>query len=76
MKKILKVLGLGLMVLPLLTGCTKKDAAKAGGKTKLEMWCIATESDSNRHSYEEAIKVVTAAHPEAGIQAERRAAGR
>ena len=64
MKKILKVLGLGLMVLPLLTGCTKKDAAKAGGKTKLEMWCIATESDSNRHSYEEAIKVVTAAHPE------------
>ena len=64
MKKILKVLGLGLMVLPLLTGCTKKDSAKAGGKTKLEMWCIATESDSNRHSYEEAIKVVTAAHPE------------
>ena len=64
MKKILKVLGLGLMVLPLLTGCTKKDTAKAGGKTKLEMWCIATESDSNRHSYEEAIKVVTAAHPE------------
>ena len=64
MKKILKVLGLGLMVLPLLTGCTKKDAAKAGGKTKLEMWCIATESDSNRHSYEEAIKTVTAAHPE------------
>ena len=42
----------------------RKDAAKAGGKTKLEMWCIATESDSNRHSYEEAIKVVTAAHPE------------
>ena len=64
MKKILKVLGLGLMVLPLLTGCTKKDTAKAGSKTKLEMWCIATESDSNRHSYEEAIKVVTAAHPE------------
>ena len=64
MKKILKVLGLGLMVLPLLTGCTKKDTAKAGGKTKLEMWCIATDSDSNRHSYEEAIKVVTAAHPE------------
>ena len=59
MKKILKVLGLGLMVLPFLTGCTKKDAAKAGGKTKLEMWCIATESDSNRHSYEEAIKTVT-----------------
>ena len=64
MKKILKVLGLGLMVLPFLTGCTKKDTAKAGGKVKLEMWCIATESDSNRHSYEEAIKVVTAAHPE------------
>ncbi|MBE6913366.1 MAG: extracellular solute-binding protein [Ruminococcaceae bacterium] len=28
------------------------------------MWCIATESDSNRHSYEAAIAEVTAAHPE------------
>ncbi|MCQ2494455.1 MAG: extracellular solute-binding protein [Lachnospiraceae bacterium] len=35
-----------------------------GEKTNLTMWCIATESDSNRHSYEAAIADVTAAHPE------------
>ena len=29
----------------------------------LEMWCIATESDSNRHAYEEAIKEMQANHP-------------
>ncbi|MCQ2524510.1 MAG: extracellular solute-binding protein [Lachnospiraceae bacterium] len=39
-------------------------AADAGEKVDLEMWCIATESDSNRHSYEAAIADVTAAHPE------------
>ena len=30
----------------------------------LNMWCIATESDSNRHSYEAAIADMQAAHPE------------
>ncbi len=30
----------------------------------LEMWCIATESDSNRHSYEQAIADMAEAHPE------------
>ncbi len=29
---------------------------KAQSGVTLDMWCIATESDSNRHSYEEAIK--------------------
>ena len=40
------------------------DAAASGDVVDLEMWCIATESDSNRHSYEAAIADVTAAHPE------------
>ncbi|MCR5822899.1 MAG: extracellular solute-binding protein [Lachnospiraceae bacterium] len=35
-----------------------------GGKTKIDMWCIATETDSNRKAYEKAIAEVTAAHPE------------
>ncbi|WP_026652103.1 ABC transporter substrate-binding protein [Butyrivibrio proteoclasticus] len=30
----------------------------------LNMWCIATESDSNRHAYEAAIADMQAAHPE------------
>ncbi|MCQ2082334.1 MAG: extracellular solute-binding protein [Lachnospiraceae bacterium] len=38
--------------------------AASGESIDLEMWCIATESDSNRHSYEAAIADVTAAHPE------------
>lgn len=38
--------------------------AETTEKVDLEMWCIATESDSNRHSYEAAIAEVTAAHPE------------
>ena len=40
------------------------EAAPAAESFDLEMWCIATESDSNRHSYEAAIADVTAAHPE------------
>lgn len=41
-----------------------EEVAEAGEAISLEMWCIATESDSNRHSYEAAIADVTAAHPE------------
>ena len=33
-------------------------------KINLTMWCIATESDSNRHAYEAAIADLKAAHPE------------
>ncbi len=40
------------------------EAAPAAESFDLELWCIATESDSNRHSYEAAIADVTAAHPE------------
>ncbi len=36
----------------------------AGEPITLNMWCIATESDSNRHSYEAAIADMQAAHPE------------
>ena len=41
-----------------------EEAAAPAESYDLEMWCIATESDSNRHSYEAAIADVTAAHPE------------
>ncbi|MBR6237661.1 MAG: extracellular solute-binding protein [Lachnospiraceae bacterium] len=40
------------------------DTASAGEPITLNMWCIATESDSNRHAYEEAIKEMAANHPE------------
>ncbi len=40
------------------------ESAESGESIDLEMWCIATESDSNRHSYEAAIEEVSAAHPE------------
>ena len=38
--------------------------AATGEPITLEMWCIATESDSNRHAYEEAIKEMATNHPE------------
>ena len=54
---------------PTTPGTTVTDPANpstpaADGEVNLTMWCIATESDSNRHSYEAAIADVTAAHPE------------
>nr|MCR5831478.1 extracellular solute-binding protein [Lachnospiraceae bacterium] len=39
------------------------EAPAADEAITLEMWCIATESDSNRHAYEEAIKEMQANHP-------------
>ncbi|MBR4573873.1 MAG: extracellular solute-binding protein [Lachnospiraceae bacterium] len=40
-------------------------AAEASeGAITLDMWCIATESDSNRHSYEEAIKEMQTEFPD------------
>ncbi len=38
--------------------------AASGEKTDITMWCIAVESDSNRHSYEQSIADFEAAHPE------------
>ena len=58
MKKFLAIL-LAVMILASLSV-----TAFAEDKVDLTMWCIATESDSNRHSYEAAIADVTAAHPE------------
>ena len=58
MKKTLAILLTLCMVLSLGV------AAFAEDKTDITMWCIATESDSNRASYEKAIAEVTAAHPE------------
>lgn len=54
---------------------TKGGTPTAGGKptastTKpvdLTMWCIATESDSNRHAYESAINDFKKAHPEINL---------
>ncbi len=52
MKKFLASVLAVVMVLS-LCACDKKDENK--DKTKVTMWCIATESDSNRKSYEKAI---------------------
>jgi len=40
------------------------EAPAADEPITLNMWCIATESDSNRHSYEAAIADMAANHPE------------
>ena len=50
------------------TETTEVTEAAADGQIDLTMWCIATESDSNRHSYEAAIADITAAHPEVNFQ--------
>ena len=61
MKRRLIALALAAVMVLSAAGCGNGGSK---GKTKLEMWCIATESDSNRKSYEKAIADVTAAHPE------------
>ena len=51
---------------PVSTETSKTDDSavdNAGETVDLTMWCIATESDSNRHSYEAAIADVTAKYP-------------
>ena len=49
-------------------GAADANAADAGaaseGPISLKMWCIATESDSNRHSYEAAIEDMKTAYPD------------
>ncbi len=40
------------------------EAAGSGDPIDLTMWCIATESDSNRHSYEAAIADMQAKYPD------------
>ena len=64
--KVLATFLAGVMVLSLAgcgsgsgsTGDNGGGSSSGGGSSEaisLEMWCIATESDSNRHSYEAAI---------------------
>ncbi len=62
--KLMSLLLALVMIVSSITACGKDDGKTADGKTKLTMWCIATESDSNRHAYEEAIKEYQAAHPD------------
>ncbi len=71
MKKVLAMLLVLSLVLS-LAACGKKtddtnadNAAEVSKDTAatLEMWCIATESDSNRHSYEAAIADMKTLYP-------------
>ena len=61
MKKFLAALLAVAMVFS-MTACG--DGKSADGKVKLSMWCIATEADSNRASYENAIKDMQAKYPD------------
>ena len=78
MKRIIAVLLAVVMVLS-LAACTKDSgnggsssnggSSNDGGSSKTEekieltMWCIATESDSNRHAYEAAIADMKTKYP-------------
>ena len=74
MKRIVSTLMAGIMVLSLVAcgssgtsgASTEKSEVKGSSKDPitLNMWCIATESDSNRHSYEAAIADMQAKYPE------------
>lgn len=46
---------------------TKAPTATVSEPIDLTMWCIATESDSNRHAYEASIADFQAAHPEINL---------
>lgn len=67
-KKLAMLLALAMMFT--LVACGQEAAAPAedanaeGGVTELTMWCIATESDSNRHSYEAAIEELATTMPD------------
>ena len=63
MKKFLATL-LAIVTVLSLCACGKKD----DGKITLKMWCIATESDSNRKSYENAIKDMAAKYPDITLE--------
>ena len=72
MKKFLALL-LALLMMVALVACAAEkepagDDADADGKTVLTMWCIATESDSNRHSYEAAIADMAEKYPDVELQ--------
>ena len=64
MKKFLATL---LAIVTVLSLCACKGGDK-DGKITLKMWCIATESDSNRKSYENAIKDMAAKYPDITLE--------
>lgn len=61
MKRVIALMLSALMVVS-MAACGK--GGSTDGKTDLAMWCIATESDSNRKSYELSIADFEKAHPE------------
>ena len=61
MKRVIALMLSALMVVS-MAACGK--GGSTDGKTDLAMWCIATESDSNRKSYERSIADFEKAHPE------------
>ena len=63
MKKILALV-LALVMILSLCACGGAGKPAGGDKANLTMWCIATESDSNRHSYEAAIAEMAEKHPD------------
>ncbi len=64
MKKILAI----MLVLSMALGLAACGGQKAPEKTKLTLWCIATESDANRPAYEQAIKAYQEKHPDIEIE--------
>ena len=70
MKKVVStLLAMGMVLSLTACGAGGSDTqtggnGSSGDKTDLTMWCIATESDSNRHSYEASIADFQKAHPE------------
>lgn len=75
MKKVIALLLTMVLFVSLAAGCGKDEKPTTGDlptPTKedpldLTMWCIATESDSNRHAYEASIADFEAAHPEINL---------
>lgn len=71
MKKFFALLLAALMIVSLAACTAEKPVEPVVSDTNVEpetidveMWCIATESDSNRHAYEQSIADFEAAHPE------------
>ncbi len=67
MKKVTALLLVLAMVISLAACGAKNDEPSASNPVDLTMWCIATESDSNRHSYEASIADFQKAHPEINL---------